>query len=437
MGNNCVGSRTSNERLLDSISNSIWGTQSSRGLITNTSIGVFSGSPSLTKDSDVPFHIQSRPPEQVKIVMEDIKTVQPTRLKVEIKQAQQQKQDKETKSSEPTRHMEETRLPESTCHQEETRPASTTRQKKESKPEQPARLKKPHSAKRLSSAGLQAESVLQTKTGHLEEYYNLGRNLGQGRIGTSFLCVEKATGKEYACKSIAKWKLLTNEDVEDVRREIQIIHHLAGNPNVVSIKGAYEDAVSVHVILELCAGGKLFDRIVKRRHYTERKAAELARTIVGVVEACQSLGVMHRDLKPENFLFVNEEEDSPLRTIDFGMSVFFKPGEIFSDVVGSSYYVAPEVLHRRYGPEADVWSAGVIIYILLCGMPPFWAGSKEDIHEQVLHGNLHFSSDPWHHVSESAKDLVRKMLVRDPRKRITAHEVLCHPWVQVDGAAPE
>ncbi|KAJ7975902.1 putative Calcium-dependent protein kinase [Quillaja saponaria] len=437
MGNNCVGSRTSNEGLLHSISNSIWWTQSSRGVITNTNTGVVSGSPSVTKDSDVPFHVQSRPPEQVKIDKGEIKTVQPTTVKVEIKPAQQQKQDKETKSSEPTRHMEETRLPESTRRLEETRPASTIRQKEESKPTQPARPKKPHIAKRLSSAGLQAESVLQTKTGHLKEYYNLGRKLGQGQFGKTFLCVEKATGEEYACKSIAKRKLLTNEDVEDVRREIQIMHHLAGNPNVVSIKGAYEDAISVHVVMELCAGGELFDRILKRGHYTEKKAAELARTIVGVVEAWHSLGVMHRDLKPENFLFVDEKEDSPLSAIDFGLSVFFKPGEIFSDVVGSPYYVAPEVLRKHYGPEADVWSAGVIIYILLCGVPPFWAESEEDIFEEVLHGNLDFSSDPWPNVSESAKDLVRKMLVRDPRKRITAHEVLCHPWVQVDGAAPD
>uniref|UniRef100_A0A2P2JIL3 non-specific serine/threonine protein kinase n=2 Tax=Rhizophora mucronata TaxID=61149 RepID=A0A2P2JIL3_RHIMU len=146
---------------------------------------------------------------------------------------------------------------------------------------------------------------------------------------------------------------------------------------------------------------------------------------------------MHRDLKPENFLFVNQEEESLLKTIDFGLSVFFKPGEKFSDVVGSPYYVAPEVLQKRYGPEADVWSAGVIVYILLSGVPPFWAEAEQGIFEEVLHGELDFSSDPWPSISESAKDLVRKMLVRDPRRRITAHEVLCHPWVQKDGVAPD
>ncbi|KAG6630797.1 calcium-dependent protein kinase 1-like isoform X2 [Carya illinoinensis] len=305
-----------------------------------------------------------------------------------------------------------------------------------SEPVQPAKAKKNPHMKRVASAGLRAE-VLKTKTGNIKEFFSLGKKLGQGQFGTTFLCVEKATGEEYACKSIAKRKLITDEDVEDVRREIQIMHHLKGHPNVISIKGAYEDAVAVHVVMELCAGGELFDRIIKRGHYTERKAAELTRTIVGVLEACHSLGVMHRDLKPENFLFINNKEESLLKTIDFGLSIFFKPGERFSDVVGSPYYVAPEVLRKHYGPEADVWSAGVILYILLCGVPPFWAETEQEIFEQVLHGDLDFSSDPWPSISNSAKDLVTKMLVRDPRRRLTAHEVLCHPWVQVDGVAPD
>ncbi|KAH6762113.1 calcium-dependent protein kinase 20 [Perilla frutescens var. hirtella] len=305
------------------------------------------------------------------------------------------------------------------------------------KPVDEAPPNKPTHIKRVSSAGLQVESVLQRKTDNMKEKFTLGRKLGQGQFGTTFLCMEKGTNKEFACKTIAKRKLTTPEDVEDVRREIQIMHHLAGHPNVISIVGAYEDAVAVHVVMELCAGGELFDRIIQRGHYTERKAAELARIIVGVVQACHSLGVMHRDLKPENFLFVNQQEESALKTIDFGLSAFFKPGETFIDVVGSPYYVAPEVLRKHYGQECDVWSAGVIIYILLCGVPPFWDESEQGIFEQVLKGELDFVSEPWPSISDSAKDLVRKMLVRDPKKRLTAHQVLCHPWVQVGGLAPD
>lgn len=179
----------------------------------------------------------------------------------------------------------------------------------------------------VASAGLQADSVLLRKTCHLKEHYNLGPEIGNGQYGTTFHCLEKATGKNYACKSIPKVKLLTRDDVKDVRKEIQIMHHLAGtSPNLISIKGAYEDAVAVHLVMELCEGGELFDRIIEKGHYAERKAAKLARTIVSVVENCHSLGVMHRDLKPENFLFVDGHEDSTLKAIDFGMSVFFKPG---------------------------------------------------------------------------------------------------------------
>ncbi|CAN1306761.1 Calcium-dependent protein kinase 2 [Linum perenne] len=297
--------------------------------------------------------------------------------------------------------------------------------------------KKAHNVKRLASAGLQTDSVLKTKTGHLKEFFNLGRKLGHGQFGTTFLCVEKGSGNQYACKSIAKRKLLTMDDVEDVRREIEIMHHLSGHPNIIRIRSAYEDSVAVHVVMELCSGGELFDRIIKKGHYTERKAAGITRTIFGVIQACHSLGVMHRDLKPENFLFIDEHEDSPLKAIDFGLSMFFKPGQIFNDVVGSPYYVAPEVLRKKYGPEADVWSAGVMVYILLSGVPPFWAETEDEIFQEVLHGNPDFSSDPWPHVSESAKELVKKMLVREPKKRISTHEVLCHPWVREDGVAPD
>uniref|UniRef100_A0A803NIR4 non-specific serine/threonine protein kinase n=1 Tax=Cannabis sativa TaxID=3483 RepID=A0A803NIR4_CANSA len=279
--------------------------------------------------------------------------------------------------------------------------------------------------------------VLGHKTANIRDLYTLGRKLGQGQFGTTYLCTENSTKNEYACKSISKRKLISKEDVEDVRREIQIMHHLAGHKNIVTIKGAYEDSLYVHIVMELCAGGELFDRIIQRGHYSERKAAELTKIIVGVVEACHSLGVMHRDLKPENFLLVNKDDDFSLKAIDFGLSVFFKPGQIFTDVVGSPYYVAPEVLLKHYGPEADVWTAGVILYILLSGVPPFWAETQQGIFDAVLKGQIDFDSDPWPVISDSAKDLIRKMLCSRPSERLTAHEVLCHPWICENGVAPD
>ncbi|XP_010467489.1 PREDICTED: calcium-dependent protein kinase 6-like [Camelina sativa] len=283
----------------------------------------------------------------------------------------------------------------------------------------------------------QAYYVLGHKTPNIRDLYTLSRKLGQGQFGTTYLCTEVSTGVDYACKSISKRKLISKEDVEDVRREIQIMHHLAGHKNIVTIKGAYEDPLYVHIVMELCAGGELFDRIIQRGHYSERKAAELTKIIVGVVEACHSLGVMHRDLKPENFLLVNKDDDFSLKAIDFGLSVFFKPGQTFKDVVGSPYYVAPEVLLKHYGPEADVWTAGVILYILLSGVPPFWAETQQGIFDAVLKGYIDFDSDPWPVISDSATDLIRKMLCSSPSDRLTAHEVLRHPWICENGVAPD
>ncbi|KAK4417449.1 Calcium-dependent protein kinase SK5 [Sesamum alatum] len=279
--------------------------------------------------------------------------------------------------------------------------------------------------------------VLPYRTPALKSLYSIGKKLGQGQFGITFLCTEKSSGIPYACKSIPKKKLICKEDYEDVWREIQIMHHLSEHPNVVRIKGTYEDALFVHIVMELCAGGELFDRIVQKGHYSEKEAAKLIKTIVGVVEACHSLGVMHRDLKPENFLFIGADEDAALKATDFGLSVFYKPDETFSDVVGSPYYVAPEVLRKHYGPEADVWSAGVILYILLSGVPPFWAETEMGIFRQILRGKLDFDSEPWPGISDVAKDLITKMLDRNPKTRLTAHEVLCHPWIVDDTMAPD
>ncbi|KAL2545755.1 Calcium-dependent protein kinase 2 [Forsythia ovata] len=431
MGNNCVSARISEDGFFHSISHSLWWS-TTPDMITYNNKETSREEPNVAKEPEGLNPAQNKPPELVKIDKEENNLGLPVKsepviiIKEEGKQTEARRWEEVIKITNKDGSIVQTTIPEHLI----------VIVNEKAKPVQPPKPKKPHNVKRLASAGLQVDSVLRTKTGHLKEYYNLGHKLGHGQYGTTFLCVEKETRKEYACKSIAKRKLLTMDDVDDVRREIDIMYHLSGHPNIISIKGAYEDSVAVHVVMELCTGGELFDRIVKQGHYSEQKAAELTRTIFGVIESCHSLGVMHGDLKPENFLFVNEDEDSPIKTIDFGLSVFFEPGQIFTDVVGSPYYVAPEVLSKRYGPEADVWSAGVIIYTILSGVPPFWGESEQEIFEEVLYGDLDFSSDPWPKISESAKDLVKKMLVRDPRKRLTAHEVLCHPWVQVDGVAP-
>ncbi|KAJ4760728.1 Calcium-dependent protein kinase [Rhynchospora pubera] len=264
----------------------------------------------------------------------------------------------------------------------------------------------------------------------IRSFYTLGKELGRGQFGVTYLCTDNGTGHQYACKSISKRKLVSKADKEDIKREISIMQHLSGQANIVEFRGAYEDKGNVHVVMELCAGGELFDRIIAKGHYSERAAATMCRAIVNVVYTCHFMGVMHRDLKPENFLLATKDEDAMLKATDFGLSVFIEEGKVYRDIVGSAYYVAPEVLRRNYGKEIDVWSAGVILYILLSGVPPFWAETEKGIFDAILEGEIDFESPPWPSISSSAKDLVRKMLTQDPKKRITSAQVLQHPWLR-------
>jgi len=148
---------------------------------------------------------------------------------------------------------------------------------------------------------------------------------------------------------------------------------------------------------------------------------------------------MHLDLKPENLLFLNNEEDSPLKATDFGVSVFFQPGdEFYEGRPGTPHYIAPEVLQDNYGAEADIWSAGVILYELLTGIPPFFKEkTRADIERAILEGHIDFESYPWPSISSSAKDLVKGMLRADPKKRLSAVQILDHPWIQEDGDASD
>ncbi|CAK8569737.1 unnamed protein product [Lathyrus sativus] len=271
----------------------------------------------------------------------------------------------------------------------------------------------------------------------MKTLYSIGKELGRGQFGVTYFCTEKATGRNYACKSISRRKLLRKKEIEDVKREIMILQHLTGQPNIVEFKGAYEDRQSVHLVMELCLGGELFDRITLKGSYSEREAASIFKQIMNVVHACHFMGVMHRDLKPENFLLASKDPKAPLKATDFGSSVFIEEGKVYRELVGSAYYVAPEVLKRNYGKEIDVWSAGIILYILLCGVPPFWAETEKGIFQAILEGKLDLESAPWPSISASAKDLIRKMLSYDPKKRITASDALEHPWMKEGGEASD
>lgn len=268
----------------------------------------------------------------------------------------------------------------------------------------------------------------------LDEMYTLDKQIGKGAFGVVRACMKKTTKEKAAVKSISKAKLVCKEDVKDVQAEVAIMNLVAGHANVVTLKSTHEDKESVHLVMEICEGGELFDSIVEAGCFSEKKASMIFRKMVEVVHHCHTMGVMHRDLKPENFLLMSKP-DGELKLTDFGLGVFFKPGERFKDLVGSPYYVAPEVLRKNYSHEADMWSLGVILYILLSGLPPFWGDNEEQIFKMVLKGNVDFKTDPWPKLSESAKDCVRKLLEQDTAKRYTSTQILKHDWLCKDGAA--
>ena len=250
-----------------------------------------------------------------------------------------------------------------------------------------------------------------------------------------------------------------------MRREVAILHHLAGMENIVAIIGAYEDAQNVYLVMELCSGGELFDRVISAGHYSERAAARVFRSVLRVLAHMRQMGVVHRDLKPENFLLADKSEAATLKVADFGLSCFYRAGSMLTDLCGSAYYIAPEVpacypglllplppsqqprrahpsalgqvLRKRYGPEADVWSAGVILCVLLTGGPPFWGDNEAQIFARIRDGRVDFQEDPWPSISPGAKDLVLRLLQKDPAKRLAPEEALRHDWVREGGDAPD
>ncbi|KAK4725581.1 hypothetical protein R3W88_028360 [Solanum pinnatisectum] len=268
---------------------------------------------------------------------------------------------------------------------------------------------------------------------NFDSHYDLGEEVGRGHFGYTSAAKGKRgslKGHDVAVKVIPKSKMTTAIAIEDVRREVKILRALTGHRNLVQFYDAYEDEENVYIVMELCKGGELLDRILARGgKYSEDDAKAVMVQLLSVVSYCHLQGVVHRDLKPENFLFVSKDENSPLKAIDFGLSDYVKPDERLNDIVGSAYYVAPEVLHRSYGTEADMWSIGVIAYILLCGSRPFWARTESGIFRAILKTDPNFDESPWPSLSSDAVDFVKRLLNKDYRKRLTAAQALSHPWL--------
>ena len=263
----------------------------------------------------------------------------------------------------------------------------------------------------------------------LKDVYESTKPLGKGGYGKVFQVRNKMTGKLYACKKLSK---LNIKNLIKFRREVDILIKM-DHPNIIKLYEVFESQNSLYLIMEECHGGELFDRILKRIEnnmmYTEKEACEIILQVMGAIEYCHNKGVAHRDLKPENLLYLKEgsEENNPLKIIDFGLSRDINLKKLLSSKVGTAYYVSPEILAGQYNEKCDVWSAGVILYVLLSGEPPFNGPSDGVIYSKIKQLKFNFPEKKWKNISNEAKDLLSKMLLPE-KDRLSASQVLLHPW---------
>jgi len=274
------------------------------------------------------------------------------------------------------------------------------------------------------------ESNLFRKGETVEKYYKLTDTLGEGSFSVVMKAIKKKTGQEFAAKIIDRSKL-TSEETMALKNEIEILCQI-DHPNVVKLFEIFEDKDLIYLIMEYMSGGELFDRIVEREHYSEKEASDTIRPVIDCIKYCHSLGIVHRDLKPENLLYTSKNADSILKISDFGLARFFD-STLMKTSCGTPGYVAPEILiGTGYSSSVDCWSLGIIIYIMLCGSPPFYSENNDDLYEQIKKGKFDFPSPIWDDISDLAKDLIKRILVVNPDKRLKADEILLHPWILGD-----
>ena len=264
----------------------------------------------------------------------------------------------------------------------------------------------------------------------INQYYNFEKELGSGAYGKVFRVQHKETKKYYACKRMNK-RQISNK--ERFKVEIDLLK-ATDHPFIVKLIELYEDNIYLYLVMEECKGGELFDRLAERSKnhqlYTEKETCEIFKKIITAINYCHAHGVCHRDIKPENILFSDKEDFSTLKVADFGLSrVFSAEEKIMTSVVGTTFYMAPEVINGRYNEKCDIWSAGCILYIMLCGRPPFFAKNDNDLIRKIISKVYSFNYPEFQLISSDAKDLITRMLC-DQDKRLSAQGVLDHPWIK-------
>ncbi|KAL3790554.1 hypothetical protein HJC23_007703 [Cyclotella cryptica] len=275
--------------------------------------------------------------------------------------------------------------------------------------------------------------AISTRGSNLNDHYHvIPKATGQGVAGSVYPAIHRKTRKVYAVKSIKK---ATARRKDRIMREITFLREV-NHPNIIKAYGVYEDDHAYHIVTEMCYGSELFDKIVEKASsgigcFLERDAARIISDLLSAVSYLHKLNIVHRDIKPENILFTEENNDmSSIKLIDFGLSVrHTEDHPKLANCVGTAYYMAPEILNGSYDRSCDLWSVGVIAFVMLCGRPPFNGSNDDKVFARIMTGKYSMDTPHWHGITDDAKDFVRKLLQMDPAKRMTAGEALEHPWV--------
>jgi len=261
--------------------------------------------------------------------------------------------------------------------------------------------------------------------------FDLGDKLGEGAFSVVKEATHRQSQKSYAIKIVTKAKLSVEDEIA-LKDEIHVLKEMK-HENIIQLYGVFDEVESIYLVTERMMGGELFDRIVQKAYYNEKDARDVCNILLDALSYCHSKKVAHRDLKPENLLLVSKEDDHNLKLADFGFAKKCVRPNSLTTQCGTPGYVAPEILRGvAYDTQADIWSLGVIVYILLGGYPPFIEKNQKQLFNRIKRGDYEFHPQYWNSVSSGAKTLITRMLTTDPALRITANDALKDAWIQGD-----
>jgi calcium-dependent protein kinase len=275
----------------------------------------------------------------------------------------------------------------------------------------------------LTNLYLKKDNIIKIKREIVTESYVILQTLGKGSYGSVKKVRHKNLGDIRAMKIVNKVRRTLSKEIEILRK----ISH----PNIINIYEIFEDRKKYYIITEFCEGGELFEQITKKGFYNELEAAKIIKQILQAVNYLHQLNIVHRDIKPENIMLLSHTHNLDLKLIDFGTAVDVPKGKRLKKFIGTSYYIAPEVIMEDYDFKCDVWSCGIILYILLCGIPPFNGNSNKQIYNNIRFQKLYFSQDEWKGISKDAIELIKNMLNKNPENRFSAEECLNHKWFNI------